>query len=104
MSRHARLSLAPPQRLTHVTAATLSPRITMGSPTASGVSPLNFSIAQAVTTIPKSSSRLIVMVHVSRHSAFSCSSCVSSGGRSNLQDIRCSIQYPPTASKLASDR
>ena len=61
MSKHTLLSLALPQRLTHVTVATLSPRITMGSPTDSGVSPANASINHAVTTIPNSSSKLIVM-------------------------------------------
>ena len=75
MSKHTLLSLALPQRLTHVTVATLSPRITMGSPTESGVSPANSSITHAVTTIPNSSSKFIVMVHVSRRSAFRFSSC-----------------------------
>ena len=103
ISKHFFVSLAPPQRLTHVTAATLSPRITMGSPTDSGVSAANFSITHAITTISSSSSKLIVMIHVSRRLAFRFSSCVSPSGRSYLRYIFFSTQQPPTASKLTSN-
>ena len=85
MSKHALLSLAPLQRLTHGTAAALSPRINVTSTTDSGVSPANSSITHAVTTILNSSRKLIVVEHVSRRSAFRFSSCVSPRGRSYLQ-------------------
>ena len=77
MSRHALLSFAPPHRLTHVTAATLSPGIDNGSSTESGLSPLSSSIIHAFTTVPNSSRRLIVIVLVWRR-AF-CFTAVSSG-------------------------
>ena len=71
MSRHALLSLAPPHRVTHNTAARLSPLINMGSPLASGRSPTSSSMTHAVTTIPSNSNRFIVMVQVSWQSVIS---------------------------------
>ena len=43
VSRQALSSVAPPLRDTHDTVAMLSPRIIIGSPAASGLSPTNFS-------------------------------------------------------------
>ena len=68
-----------------MTATTLATCITIGSPTNSGMSPVNSNITHAVTTISNSSNELIVMVHVSRRSAFRFSSCVNSSGRSYPQ-------------------
>ena len=104
MSRHARLSLAPPHRLTQDTAAALSPRIKTGSPSTTGKSPTNSSITQAVSTIPSSSRRLIVIVQDSRRATLSFSSFVNYVGKSYRQYTFLSTQYPPTASKLASDK
>ena len=104
MSKHALLFFAPPHLFTQETAATLSPRSAIGSPTDSGLSPTSSSITQAVTTIPSNSSKLIVTVQVSRCSAFYFNSVVSAGGRSYLQKNLLSTQCTPTASKLASDR
>ena len=85
MSKNALLSLAPPHRVIHDTAALLSPRISIGSPFASGLSPTSSIMTHAVTTIPSNSNRLIVTVHVSPRSAFLLSSVVSSRGKSYLQ-------------------
>ena len=82
MSRPDRLSLAPPYRLTYDTAATLSLRINTGSPSNAGLSPTSSSIVQAVTTIPRSSNRLILMVQVSRSSALRFNSAATSFGKS----------------------
>lgn len=60
VSKHALIPLAPPQRLIHVTAATLSPSITTGYPTDAGVSPVISSITHAVTTIASSDRRFVV--------------------------------------------
>ena len=83
--KHALLSLAQPHRLTHVAAAEFSPRNTIESPADAGSSPCSSSISHAVATIPKSSSKLIVMVQVSRRSAFRFSYFVGAGGTSYLQ-------------------
>ena len=93
MSRLALLSVAPPRRDTHETAM-VSPRIIIGSPAASDLSPTHSSITHPVTTVRKTS----------RRSAFLLSSAASSVGRSYLQHTFFSTQNPPTASKLASDR
>ena len=77
MSKHALLSLAPPHREIHDTAAMVSPLICIGSPAASGLSPTNSSMTHAVTIIPRNSNRLIVMVQISPTSAFLSSSEVS---------------------------
>ena len=104
MSKHARLSLAPPHRGIQDTAAVLSPRIRMGSPFSSTLSPTSSSMTHAVTTTPNNSNRLIVILQVSRRSAFLFSSAVSFFCKSYLQNTSLSTQEPPTASKLASDR
>ena len=81
MSKPARLPLAPPHGLAHGTTATLSPRINTGSTSDAGLSPASSSITQAVATIPRSSSRLMVTVQVSRSSAFRFNAIVKSIGR-----------------------
>lgn len=93
----------PPHRPTLDTAAELSPRIKTTSPSNSGVSRTNSSITQAVTTIPSSLRRLIVIVQASRRSAFGLLPTINCCGKSYCQYTFLSIQYPPTASQLASD-
>lgn len=78
MSRPARLSLVPPHRSIHVTAATLSPRYKRGSPCSTGVSCFSTSMTQLVATIPSNSKKLIVMVQVSRRLAFSSAPVLNS--------------------------
>ena len=65
MSRDALWSLAPPHRVTHNTAALLSPLINMGYPSASGRSRTFSSMTHAVTIIRSNANSFIVMVHVS---------------------------------------
>ena len=81
----ARLSLAPPHRFAQVTAAKLSQRIKMGSPLDSRWSPTSSCMAHAVSTIPTSSSKLIVTLHVSRRAALRFSPAESARGESYLQ-------------------
>ena len=106
MSKHARLALAPPHRDIQDTAAVLSPRIRTRSPFPSALSPPSLSMTHAVTTMPYSSNRPIVILlllllqvlqvlQVSRRSALLLSSAVNSFGKSYLQNTFLSTQKPP---------
>ena len=97
MSSQAFLSVAPPLLNAHDTAAMFSPRIKIGSRAASGLSPTNSSIIHAFTIIPNNSTRLIVMIRVSRMTAFLSSSAVNYVDKTYLQSTFFSTQISPTA-------
>ena len=82
------VSLAPPPHwFAQVTAAKLSPRIKIRSPLTSGRSPTSSCMIYAVSTIPTSSSKLFVALHVSRRAALRFSSAESARGKSYLQKV-----------------
>ena len=104
MSERGRLSLAPQNRGIQDTAGVLSSRNRNGSLFASDVSPFSSSMTHDVTTVPKNSNRMIVIVQVSRRSAFLFRFDVSSFGKCYHGNPFLLAKIQPFASKQASDR
>ena len=104
MSKDTPLSLAPPHREIQYPAAVLSSRSRTEPPFASAVSHSSSTMNHAVTTMPNHSNRFIVILQVSRPSAFLFSSVVSSFRKLYLYNTFLSTEKLPTASTLASDR